>query len=72
MTISGTVNKTAILLAIVMVAALWPWRIFFDCGNPAAVMPWVLIGLVGGLITGADHDLQERVGARHVADLRRL
>jgi uncharacterized YccA/Bax inhibitor family protein len=50
MTISGTVNKTAILLAIVMVAALWPWRIFFNSGNPAAVMPWVLMGLVGGLV----------------------
>ena len=27
MTIPGTINKTTILLALVMVAALWPWKL---------------------------------------------
>ena len=49
MTISGTVDKTAILLALVMAAALWPWHLMrFD---PEAVLSWLLIGLVGGTVT---------------------
>lgn len=51
MTIGGTVNKTAILLAVVMVTALLPWRAFFNSGNPAAVFPMLWLGLIGGLIT---------------------
>src|SRR3954454_8405766 len=50
MTIQGTVNKTAILLAVAMVAAIWPWRLMFETRNPAAVMPWLLIGGLGGFI----------------------
>jgi uncharacterized YccA/Bax inhibitor family protein len=51
MTISGTVNRTAILLAIMMVAALLPWRLFFNSGNPGSVFPLLWLGLIGGLIT---------------------
>jgi uncharacterized YccA/Bax inhibitor family protein len=51
MTIAGTVNKTAILLAVVMVGALLPWRLFFNSGNPASVYPFLFLGLIGGLIT---------------------
>jgi uncharacterized YccA/Bax inhibitor family protein len=50
MTIQGTVNKTAILLAILVVAAIVPWRVFFNSGNPASVMPMVFFGLIGGLV----------------------
>jgi uncharacterized YccA/Bax inhibitor family protein len=50
MTIQGTVNKTAILLAIVLVAGLLPWRTFFNSGDPAAVMPMLWVGLIGGLV----------------------
>jgi uncharacterized YccA/Bax inhibitor family protein len=50
MTIQGTVNKTAILLAILMVTALVPWRLLFNSGNPAAVFPLLWIGLIGGLV----------------------
>jgi uncharacterized YccA/Bax inhibitor family protein len=49
MTIQGTVNKTAMLLALVIAAAALPW--YLVTRNPAAVMPFVLLGGLGGLIT---------------------
>jgi len=49
MTIPGTVNKTAILLALVVVAGLWPWKLMEV--DPAAAMSWLWIGMVGGLVT---------------------
>lgn len=50
MTIDGTVNKTALLLLFVVAPAFYVWRIFFQSGNPAVVMPYVLGGAIGGLI----------------------
>jgi len=51
MTISGTVNKTAILLVLLMGAAFFTWGMFFRAGgNPAVVMPWVIGGVFGGFI----------------------
>lgn len=51
MTISGTVNKTAILLALVLLPAAWVWNQFYQAGqNPAAVQSWMMIGLIGGFI----------------------
>jgi len=49
MTIPGTINKTTILLALVMVAALWPWKLMQV--DPAATLSWLWIGLIGGLVT---------------------
>lgn len=49
MTIPGTLNKTAILLALVMLAGLWPWKLMQV--DPEAVVNWLLIGLVGGTVT---------------------
>jgi uncharacterized YccA/Bax inhibitor family protein len=49
MTIPGTINKTTILLALVMVAALWPWKLMQV--DPAAALSWLWIGLFGGLVT---------------------
>jgi uncharacterized YccA/Bax inhibitor family protein len=49
MTIGGTVDKTAILLALVVVAGLWPWKLMEV--DPAAALSWLWIGLVGGLVT---------------------
>ena len=37
------------LLALVMLGALWPWHVMkFD---PEAALSWMLIGLVGGTVT---------------------
>jgi uncharacterized YccA/Bax inhibitor family protein len=55
MTINGTINKTALALLIVIAAAFYTWNKFFNAVTPeagaSAVMPWVIIGGIGGLIT---------------------
>lgn len=57
MTINGTINKTALMLLIVIAAAIFVWNKFFAAiqvnpeGGAAAVMPWVIGGGIGGLIT---------------------
>jgi len=55
MTINGTINKTILSLLIVVAAALFTWNKFFNSLTPeagmSAVMPWVVIGGIGGFIT---------------------
>jgi uncharacterized YccA/Bax inhibitor family protein len=51
MTIQGTVDKTAILLAVATFAAIWPWRLFFQTRDPGQLMPWLGLGMIGGFIT---------------------
>lgn len=50
MTLPGTVNKTAMMLALVLITALWTWGTYFQSGNAADIGGLMLIGLVGGLI----------------------
>lgn len=50
MTIQGTVNKTFLLLLVLVGAAYTTWGLVFQ-GRPAAI-PIMGIGLVGGLIVG--------------------
>ena len=49
MTIQGTVNKTAILLLLVFISASYIWG-KFSVDNPAAIQPWIMAGLIVGLI----------------------
>ena len=51
MTLDGTVNKTAILLALTFLTAAWTWSLYFQNNDPAAVMPYLWTGLIGGLAT---------------------
>jgi len=50
MTMSGTVNKTGILLICAIATAAWTWHLFLDAHDPSAVMPLMLLGVFGGLI----------------------
>lgn len=50
MTLQGTVNKTGILLALVVIGAIYTWNLFFQNGTPAAVMPIAIGGAIGGLV----------------------
>ena len=50
MTLQGTVNKTGILLGILVLTAVYTWNLFFQTGNPAAVMPIAIGGAIGGFI----------------------
>jgi uncharacterized YccA/Bax inhibitor family protein len=50
MSIQGTVNKTALLLLLVLFSSSWTWNLYFSAGDPVVVMPWVFGGLIGGFI----------------------
>ena len=50
MTLEGTVNKTGILLALLVLSATYTWNLFFQDGSPAAVMPATIGGAIGGLV----------------------
>ncbi len=50
MTVQGTVNKTFILLFLVFLTAGWTWNLYFKSPSPDAIMPWTLIGAIGGFI----------------------
>jgi uncharacterized YccA/Bax inhibitor family protein len=50
MTLSGTVNKTGILLICAMASAAWVWHTFLQSHDPADIMPSMFIGAIGGFI----------------------
>ncbi|WP_372868406.1 Bax inhibitor-1/YccA family protein [Planomicrobium okeanokoites] len=48
MTIGGTVNRTFILILLVLATFVYSWNQFVE--NPGSVLPLILIGAIGGLI----------------------
>lgn len=48
MTIGGTVNRTFILILLVLATFVYSWNQFVE--NPSSVLPLILIGAIGGLI----------------------
>ena len=50
MTLSGTVNKTAILLLCAVATAAWTWHLFLVSHNLAVISPLMMLGFIGGLI----------------------
>jgi uncharacterized YccA/Bax inhibitor family protein len=50
MTLNGTINKTGILLVLAIASAGFTWFQFLQSGNPADVMPYMLGGMLGGLV----------------------
>jgi uncharacterized YccA/Bax inhibitor family protein len=57
MTINGTMNKTALMLLLVIAGAVFTWNKFMEglTFSPeaarSAIMPWLVIGGIGGFIT---------------------
>ena len=49
MTLQGTVNKTGLLLLCVVATAAWTWGLSHS-EAPAAAIPWMTGGIVGGFI----------------------
>jgi len=49
MTLAGTVNKTAILLALTLITAVYTWGQFLQARDPASVQGLILLGALGGL-----------------------
>jgi uncharacterized YccA/Bax inhibitor family protein len=50
MTLSGTVNKTGILLLCSIATAAWTWDSFLQSRDLSVVGPMVMVGAFGGLI----------------------
>ncbi|HSD96254.1 MAG TPA: Bax inhibitor-1/YccA family protein [Sulfuricaulis sp.] len=50
MTIGGTVNRTAMLLALLLISAGWTWDQFWTTQEPAVVAPYMWGGIIGGLV----------------------
>lgn len=50
MTINGTVNKTGIMLLLLIAAAAYTWSQFIE-GNVDQMSMWMIIGVIGGFIT---------------------
>ena len=54
MTIQGTVNKTFLLLILILVSAAWIWSRFYNAPEPAqslpAIAPWMWGGVIGGFV----------------------
>ncbi len=50
MTLSGTVNKTGLLLICAFASASWTWYRFIATQDMAAVSPLMMLGLIGGFI----------------------
>ena len=50
MTIGGTINKTAMLLALLMITAIYTWGQFSATKDPATIMPLLWTGVIGGLV----------------------
>ncbi|MGA1867723.1 MAG: Bax inhibitor-1/YccA family membrane protein [bacterium] len=50
MTFQGTVNRTILLLFLVLCSSIWIWNIYFSSGSQKAVIPWIIGGTVGGFI----------------------
>jgi uncharacterized YccA/Bax inhibitor family protein len=55
MTIGGTVNKTIILLILVLITSAWTWHLFYNTSSwnrEEVIIPYLLIGSIGGLVIG--------------------
>jgi uncharacterized YccA/Bax inhibitor family protein len=50
MTLQGTINKSFLLLVVLLATALYPWSLYMGSANPGDVAPPMLLGLFGGLI----------------------
>jgi len=52
MTINGTINKTSLLLVLVLVGAMFSWSRFTGPESMSTLVPLILVGAIGGLVLG--------------------
>ncbi len=50
MSVQGAINKSFLLLVVLLAGAFWPWSQYLTTGDASVVGAPLLIGLVGGLI----------------------
>jgi uncharacterized YccA/Bax inhibitor family protein len=49
MSVEGAINKTALLLLLVVGGATWVWTRYFQAQDPAVIMPYLVGGMIGGI-----------------------
>lgn len=49
MTLQGTVNKTGMMLLLLIASAAYTWNLFLE-QNMASLYVWMMVGVIGGLI----------------------
>jgi uncharacterized YccA/Bax inhibitor family protein len=50
MTLSGTINKAAMLLALVLIGAMWVWNLYFTTHLVGEITPYLWVGVLGGMV----------------------
>jgi uncharacterized YccA/Bax inhibitor family protein len=50
MTLSGTVNKTGVLLVCAAITAAWVWHLFVQSGSLGDVSSYLMVGVFGGFV----------------------
>ena len=50
MSLNGTVNKTGLLLLIIMVSAAYTWNRYTGPESMGAILPMLLVGAIGGFV----------------------
>jgi len=50
MTVKGTIDRSFILLVVLMVAALWPWSRYMASGDVQSVSGIMTLGFIGGFV----------------------
>jgi len=50
MSVQGAVNKSFLLLVVLLAGAFWPWSQYLSTGDAAAIVPLFYVGIFGGLI----------------------
>ena len=50
MSVEGAINKTAFMLLLVVAGATWVWSRYFQSQDPAVIMPYLMGGVIGGLV----------------------
>ncbi len=70
MTLSGTINKTAILLVLLLCGAGWVWNLFFFSHDLEAVRTYLNVGASGGFIIGVVTSFNKRISPLHISHLR--
>ena len=50
MTVGGTAIKSLVLIFMVLIGAMYTWKVAYEAINPASVQPWMYGGAIGGFV----------------------
>ncbi len=52
MTLQGSINKSFLLLVVLMAGAFWPWSQYLSTGDASVAGTSILVGALGGFVLG--------------------